>query len=98
MYEDEDGIVICHTFDNKFIIHSELKKDITNSLLKKAKQVSEEVDIAFKTKGVDTLYTWAETEAQDRYNIFLGYEPTGANVTMPDNYPNIVREYKKVLN
>jgi hypothetical protein len=101
LYEDERGIVVCHQWDGKYIIHSDLYDPTFNlETLKYVKGVSDAIDNAFKAKGVKTLYTWAETEDQKRYNAFLGYKPTGetVNKTFVDkDYPNEVLEYKKDL-
>lgn len=95
------GIVVCHDWDDKHIIHSEIYDDkYTLENLKIAKKVSDAVDQAFKRKGVKVLHTWAETEQQKRYNLFLGYKPTGRIVNdgfAEKNYPREVFEYKKDL-
>lgn len=100
VFEDETGIVVCHNWQGKNVIHSELYDAPTKDSLKKAKEISEAIDTAFKTRGFNTLYTWAETEEQKRYNLFLGYSPTGekVNSTFQDKeYPREVFEYKKEL-
>lgn len=101
LYEDKTGIVACHVWDGKCVIHSELyNKEPTMDDLKVAKEISDGIDQAFKEKGITKLYTWAETPIQDRYNKFLGYKATGklVNSTFNDaDYPNEVREYEKEL-
>lgn len=100
LVETETGIAACHLWDDKYVIHSELYKEPTPSTLKEARLISDAIDAGFKAKGIETLYTWAETSEQDRYNKFLGYTPTGrtVNKTFSDQaYPREVREYKKDL-
>lgn len=102
LYEGPEGVVVCHSWNGKHIIHSELyAEDPKGTDLKNAFKISAAIDNAFRRKGISTLYTWAETEQQDKYNAFLGYEPTGYIVNdefMDKDYPREVREYKKELN
>ena len=102
LVEDEIGLAVSHYWGGKYVIHSELF-DPSPSLdtLKRAKEISNAIDTAFKEKGITTLYTWAETEDQKRYNKFLGYTPTGKTVNetfAAKEYPRDVLEYKKELN
>lgn len=104
LYEDDDMIGIVHILDTKYVIHSEYKKPITGALIKKAASISKLIDEAFKNKGVEFLYTWSQTPEEERYNKFLGYEPTGNEVEtisnggpLPDDYPLKVKEFIKCL-
>jgi len=101
LFEDEVGIAVCHLWEGHYIIHSELYSgDFSLDSLKEVKRRSDAVDKAFRTKGIKTIYTWAETEEQMRYNTFLGYVPTGRVVNSSftnKDYPNQVLEYKKDL-
>lgn len=88
----------------KYVLHSVYKKEFDGSLIKKAKFISDNIDEAFKQRGIKFLYTWSETTTEDRYNKFLGFEPTGDIVhkisdggVLPDDYPNEIREYIKCL-
>lgn len=104
LYEDEDMIGIVHILGTKYVIHSEYKKPITGALIKKAASISKLVDKTFKDKGVNFLYTWAQTPDEEKYNKFLGYEDTGNRVRtisdggpLPDDYPLEVKEFIKCL-
>jgi hypothetical protein len=100
LVETDVGIAVCHEWDGKYIIHSELYQEPTPETLKEAKRISNAIDKAFITKGIPTIYTWAETSEQERYNKFLGYQPTGRTVNnsfVDQNYPRAVLEYKKEL-
>jgi hypothetical protein len=101
LYEGEDGIAVCHEWEGKYIIHSELwNPSPTFEDLKAAKRVSNAIDKAFKARGISKLHTWAEDETQKKYNLFLGFKPTGriVNSTFVDkDYPNTVYEYEKDL-
>ena len=101
LYEGEEGIAVCHEWDGKYIIHSEIwNPDPNLEDLKAAKRVSNAIDKAFKQKGIKTLYTWAENDTQKRYNLFLGFSPTGQKVNdtfVDKDYPYEVFEYKKDL-
>lgn len=101
LFEDEKGIVVCHEWDNKYVIHSELYNgDLSLENLKYAKRISDAIDSAFRAKGVKEVFTWAENDEQKRYNRFLGYRPTGQTVNdtfVDKEYPYEVLEYKKEL-
>lgn len=91
----------CHFWDGKYVIHSEADCEMDLNFLKKAKKISNLIGKEFKNKGVKTIYTWAETEEQKKYNLFLGYTPTGKTVNetfTSKDYPREVYEYKKDLN
>ncbi len=101
LYEGEEGIAVCHEWKGKYVIHSELyNKEPSLDDLKVAKDISNNIDQAFKRKGITHLYTWAEDDTQARYNTFLGYKNTGRTVndTFTDKeYPREVFEYVKEL-
>lgn len=101
LVEDEVGIAVCHQWEGKNVIHSEIyEADFTLEKLKEAKKRSDAIDNAFRSKGVTELFTWGENEQHRRYNLFLGYKPTGRimNYTFVDkDYPFDVMEYKKDL-
>lgn len=55
----------------------------------------------FKNKGIDTLYTWAMNQDQEKYAKFFGFEPTGKTVNdtfVEKDYPDPVYEFKRVIN
>jgi hypothetical protein len=98
IFRDEDiGVAAVHILGDKLVLHSELFGRRDRQKLEQAQLISVMIDEAFKDKGVDKLYTWAETEEQYRYNIFLGYKPTGEEVVMPEDYPRKVFEFVKEL-
>ncbi len=101
LFEDDFAIAVCHEWDDKYIIHSEMYSgDYTLDNLKEVKRRSDAIDNAFRSKGIKEIYTWAENDDQKKYNRFLGYKPTGRimNDTFVDkNYPNEVLEYRKEL-
>ncbi len=100
IYQDDDGMAYSYDFidgdtgEHKYTIHSLYNKKIDKGLFEKIFTVSGLIEKGFKAKGVTSLYTWAETEEQDKFNKILGYEPTGSILNIP-GYPNIVYEYKK---
>lgn len=97
LYEDEDGLVYVHILEGKLNIHSHIKGEKSLSMLKKARQVSMLIDEMMKEKGVKYLHTWATTDEEDEYNTFLGYTPTGYQITV-EGYegPEIVEYYKEL--
>ncbi len=54
------------------------------------------IDEGFRSRGIEKLYTWAETDEQYRYNQFLGYTPNGLEVVLP-GYDKPVYEFEKAL-
>ena len=100
LFEDEIGIAVCHNWNGKNIIHSEFYGEPSTDQMRAAKDISAMIDAGFKQKGVETIYTWAETDKQKRYNKFLGFKPTGESVNSSfsrADYPREVFEYKKEL-
>lgn len=101
LYEGPEGVAVCHLWDGKYVIHSELySANPSKEDVKRAMEVSREIDKAFKEKGIDRLYTWAENETQAKYNQFLGYKKTGNTVNnsfVDKDYPTPVFEYVKEL-
>lgn len=97
LYEDEDGLVYLHIVDDKYVIHSHIKVNKDLRVLKKARQVSMLIDEMFKEKGVKSLYTWATSTEEEGYNAFLGYVPTGYEITI-EGYtgPDITEYYKEL--
>ena len=55
------------------------------------------IDEGFRSRGIDKLYTWAETDEQYRYNLFMGFKPTGEEIVFSYDYPNTVYEFVKEL-
>lgn len=98
VFRDETiGICVAHLLGEKVVLHSEIYGDRDRRKLEQIQLINSMIDETMKSKGVDTLYTWAETDEQYRYNLFLGYKPTGNEVVMPEGYPNPVYEFEKVL-
>ena len=100
--EEGQGAAVCHTIEDggevKHMIHSHLEKPYTISRLKLAKKVSDQIDVLFKSKGVDKLYTWGISEEQHRYNTFMGYTLTGNEITINGQRGNpAIFEYVKEL-
>ena len=82
IFRDEDiGVCALHLVDEKIVIHSELFGRVDKTKLSQAREVSDAIDVALKERGVQTLYTWAGTDEQYRYNLFMGFKPTGKEVT-----------------
>ncbi|MAZ33832.1 MAG: hypothetical protein Tp178MES00d2C33159091_32 [Prokaryotic dsDNA virus sp.] len=102
LYEGPEGIVVCHVWEGRYVIHSELyNPEPTLDDLKAAQKISHTIDEAFKEKGIKELYTWGENDTHARYNKFLGFKETGRvmNSTFVDSaYPIEVLEYRKELN
>lgn len=98
LYEDDDLLAFCHTLNGKHHIHTEFKVPVTKDILKKCMEVSLNIDVAFRKRGVMELWTWSEDgkEDQERFAVWLGYVPTGVayNIT---GYDGIVHEYMKDL-
>lgn len=98
IYRDPSlGVVAVHILGEKHVIHSEIFGDITREKIQKAQLVNTMIDEAFQRKGVDRLYTWAQTDVQYRWNLFLGYKPTGLEV-VGDGIDRPTYEFEKVLN
>lgn len=102
LYEGEEGIVACHLWDGKYVIHSELyQEEPSLEDLKAAKHISDEIDKVFAERGIEEIFTWAENKTQERYNKFLGYVDTGETVNhtfVDKTYPYPMKEFKKRLN
>lgn len=96
VYEGEDATAIVHIDDGKYVIHSELKKELTPKFLEKIRYISDCIDVAFKEKGIKKLHTWATNDEEERFNQFLGYRPTGEYRTM-FGYDGDIIEYEKDL-
>ncbi len=94
LFRDEDlGIAAVHILGDKFVIHSELFGEPTKEKLERARAASRMIDESFRQRGV---YTWAMTDEQYRYNIFLGYVPTEKEVTL-EGVDTPVYEFVKEL-
>lgn len=97
IFRDETiGVVACHCIGGKFVIHSQAFTPLDKRGLEVAQELNVQIDEAFRQKGVTKLHTWAETDEQYRYNLFLGYKPTGCEVVI-DGYPQTVYEFEKDL-
>lgn len=98
LFRDEAiGCAAVHLLGDKLILHSEIFGQRDRRKLEQVQEISAMIDNSFKEKGVEKLYTWAETDEQYRFNLFLGYKPTGEEVVMPEDYPRKVFEFEKVL-
>lgn len=98
LFEDEDGFAFADFYENgQIVIHSHLKNEPTKDLLTKASLVSDMIGEAFVQKGITELYTWGYTKEHERYNVFLGYYPTGKEVYIEGWEGPPMFEYKKVL-
>lgn len=99
LYDGPEGLLYCHFWDGKYVIHSDIPHEITPRLGIQVKKIMNAAAKVFKEKGINTLYTWAMDEDQDRYAKFFGFEPTGETVNdtfVEKDYPYPVREYKRV--
>jgi hypothetical protein len=97
LFRDKDiGCAAVHLVDEKIIVHSELYGKVGKEKMEVVRSVSEAIDEAFRAKGVKKLHTWAGTDEQYRYNLFLGYRPTGEEVTF-DGVPSGFFEFEKDL-
>lgn len=97
LFRDENiGCAAVDLVGEKLVVHSEIYGDRGREKLKMVQQVNEAIDNAFRERGVEKIYTWAQTDEQYRYNIFLGYRPTGYEVTF-DGKPSGYFEFEKVL-
>lgn len=98
LFRDENlGVCGVHVLDGKLIIHSQLFGEPTKDRLARAREASIAVDEAFRARGVKEIYTWAETDEQYRYNLFLGFKPTEKEVVFDPPRENAVYEFVKEL-
>ncbi len=108
LYEDDTGVVFLYiTREGKYTIHTEYfledeTETMPKELIQRSKMISDFIDQGMKQRGIKELYTWGENKTHERWNKFLGYSPTGKIVNeiegeLPEDYPNTVEEYKKVL-
>lgn len=100
LYRDETlGVAAVDMVGEKFYIHSELKPEAlkTKEGLEKIQQIGIMIDEAFRNKGIPKIYTFAETEEQYRFNIFLGWTPTGGELEHPNMNTQHFYEFEKVL-
>jgi hypothetical protein len=97
LYEDEEGLAYVHIVGDKLNIHSHFKVPKTLDTIKKARQISMLIDDMFKERGVKYLHTWATSPEEEQYNEFLGYVPTGYEITI-EGYegPEIFEYYKEL--
>lgn len=96
VYEDDTALVIDHFYEDKHIIHSEIKVEADLKFLKHASKVFDIISETYKEHGIDEIYTWGEDETHDRYNLFLKFKPTGKVFTVP-NYDKELSEYVRKL-
>ena len=99
LFRDEAiGIAAVDLVDQKLVIHSEIYGEVDRRKLELVQVVSGKIDEAFKAKGVERIYTWSDgSDESYRYNIFMGWQPTGEEVTF-DGKPTGYQEFVKVLN
>lgn len=97
IYEDDLVQAYADFYDKsgKVVIHSVLYDPNSTKTLKRAKEVSDDIDLVFKQKGVDFLHTWSLTPEQGRYCNFLGYTETGYDILTADG--SRYTEYVKAL-
>lgn len=92
------GIAVVDTSGEKLVIHSEIWGERDRRKLETVQEVSAMIDRAFKEKGVEKIYTFSDgTDESYRYNIFLGWQPTGEEMTI-EGKPTGYHEFVKVLN
>lgn len=98
LFRDETiGIAAVDTSGDKLVIHSEIYGRRDRPKLEKVQEVSLAIDEAFRTRGVERIYTWSDgTDESYRYNLFMGWKPTGEEVTL-DGVPSGCMEFEKVL-
>lgn len=98
LYEDDEGLAYVHILpDGKLVIHSYFKVDKSLKSIAKAREISFVIDQAFKDHGVKYLHTWATTDEEEKYNEFLGYVPTGYEITIEGYSGPPITEYYKEL-
>lgn len=95
-YDEDIGVCAVHILGDKFILHSEIFGRRDREKLAQIQEVNAAIDNGFRSRGITEIYTWAETDEQYRYNIFLGFTPTGNEVVLP-GYDKTVYEFKKEL-
>lgn len=102
--EDEDfvsfvNLITDHeTDEDKAVIHVHYKTDIDQRIINKSLEVMALIDESMKERGLDKLYTWAETDEQERFNRYLGFSPTGREVYIQGYYiDHPIYEYVKEL-
>ena len=97
LFRDEAiGIAALHLDGEKVVIHSEIYGDRGRRKLALVQEVNVMIDEKLKAKGIEKLTTYATTEEEYRYNVFLGYKPTG-NALAEEVGGEIVYEFEKVL-
>lgn len=100
MYDGPEGLLYCHFWDGKYVIHSDIPHEITPALGKQVKRIMNAAAKIFKDKGVDIIYTWAISEEQKKYAKFFGFTPTDkiVNHTFVDkSFTDPVYEYERKL-
>jgi hypothetical protein len=102
--EDEDFVCFVNLIDDvntdesKLVIHVHYNLPLDKRLIQKTVDVMALIDNMLKDKGVDKLYTWAETEEQESFNQFLGFTGTGREVDIEGHYTDHpIFEYVKEL-
>ena len=98
LFRDQDvGIAAVDTSGEKLVVHSEIWGRRDRSKLEKVREVALAIDEAFRARGVEQIYTWSDgTDESYRYNLFMGWKPTGEEVTL-DGVPSGCMEFEKVL-
>ena len=98
LFRDETiGIAAADLVGEKIVLHSEIYGERDGPKLKLVQRISAMIDEAFRSKGVEKLYTYSDgTDEGYRYNLFLGFKPTGEELTI-DGTPSGYYEFEKVL-
>ncbi len=102
--EDDDFVSFVNlihdveTDEDKMVVHVNYKTDIDKRIIDKSREVMALIDESLRMKDVNKLYTWSETEEQEKFNQFLGFTPTGREVHIEGHYsPHPIYEYVKEL-
>jgi hypothetical protein len=97
LFRDKDiGCAAVDCLGETYVIHSEIYGKVDKEKLKQVMEINLLIDEGFRSRGVEKLTTFAITDEQYRYNMFLGYKPTGKEVEIKD-CPVPVYEFEKVL-
>ena len=99
LFRDENvGIAAVDTSGEKLVVHSEIYGRRDRQKLEAVQAASAAIDEAFRSRGVEKIYTFSDgTDEGYRYNIFLGWQPTGEEMTL-NGEPTGYHEFVKVLN
>jgi hypothetical protein len=98
LFRDETiGCCAVDLVGEKIVLHSDIYGPVGRERLGVLMEVANMIFTSLKDKGVEKLYTWAETDEQYNFNLHMGFTPTGEEVLFDPPQETPIYEFVRVL-